>query len=114
LVFEKAINRIVKEKTDIVVFDLNELTLIDEVAQSQILERYLRNQAIKINEAREQIGLPSVPEGDKFFEPKPQTTAEQNSQAGETRSRDQQRTANNSDSSTTVAGRNPQGSGSKE
>lgn len=114
MVFEKAINRIVKERTDIVTFDLNELTLIDEVAESQILERYLRNQAIKINEARERIGLPSVPDGDKFFEPKPQTTAEQNAQAGESRSRDKERTASNSDSSTTVSGRSPQGSGSKE
>lgn len=113
-VFEYPINMIVAEKTDIVKFDLNELTLTDELAQSQIIERYLRNQAMTINEARAKIGLPPHPEGDKFFEPKPQTTAEQNAQAGGTRSRDQARTANNSDSSTTTSGRNPKGSGSKE
>jgi PBSX family phage portal protein len=112
--FEKMLNKVVREKTDIVRFNLNELSLTDELAQSQIDERYVRNQVMKINEARNNIGLPSVPDGDKFFEPKPQVTAEQNAQAGGTRTRDQQRTANNSDSSTTVSGRNPKGAGSKE
>jgi PBSX family phage portal protein len=114
MIFEKAINRIISEKTDIVTFDLNELSLIDELAQSQIIERYIRNQVMMINEGRDAIGLPNIPEGDKFFEPKPQTTAEQNAQAGGTRSRDKERTANNSDSSTTISGRNPKGAGSKE
>ena len=113
-VFEKAINKIIKEKTDIVIFNLNELTLTDELAESQIIERLLRNQAITINEARERLGLPAHPEGNKFFEPKPQTSAEQNAQANGTRERDKQRTNNNSDSTTTVSGRNPKGSGSKE
>jgi hypothetical protein len=113
-VFEYAINMVVAEKTDIVKFDLNELTLTDELAQSQITERYVRNQVMTINEARAAIGLPAHPEGDKFFEPKPEQTAEQNAQAGGTRARDKERTANNSDSSTTTSGRNPKGSGSKE
>lgn len=113
-VFERAINKIIREKTDIVVFNLNELALIDELAKSQIHERYLRNQAMRINEVREEIGLPSVPDGDRFFEPKPQTTAEQNAQANGSRARDQERVANNSDSSTTISGRNPKGAGSKE
>jgi PBSX family phage portal protein len=113
-IFEKAINRICSEKTDVVTFNLNELTLTDELAQSQINERYVRNQVMKINEARATIGLPAVPDGDKFFEPKPQQVAEQNAQANGTRTRDQERTANNSDSTTTVSGRNPKGAGSKE
>jgi PBSX family phage portal protein len=113
-IFEKPINRICAERTDIVVFNLNELTLTDELAQSQIDERYVRNQVITINEARAKIGLAAHPDGDKFFEPKPQQTAEQNAQAGGTRERDKQRTANNSDSSTTTSGRNPKGAGSKE
>jgi PBSX family phage portal protein len=112
-VFEHAINMVVAEKTDIVKFNLNELTLTDELAQSQIEERYTRNQVKTINEVRSTIGLPAHPDGDRFFEPKPQTTAEQNAQANGTRERDKQRTANNSDSSTTVSGRNPKGAGAK-
>jgi PBSX family phage portal protein len=113
-IFEKAISKIVKEKTDLVIFNLNELTLTDELAKSQIDERYARNQILTINEIREGIGYPAHAEGDKFFEPKPQTSAEQNAQANGTRERDKQRTANNSDSTTTTSGRNPQGAGSKE
>lgn len=113
-VFEKAVNKLIKEKTDLVVFNLNELTLTDELAQSQIDERYARNQVLTINEIREKIGYPPHPEGNKFFEPKPQTSAEQNAQANGSRARDKERVANNSDSPTTVSGRNPQGSGSKE
>jgi PBSX family phage portal protein len=113
-IFEKAIGRIVREITDAVVFDLNELTLIDETAESQLIERYLRNHAMRINEARERIGLPSIPEGDEFFEASPQTRAEQNAQANGSRERDRDRSANNSDSHTTIAGRNPKGSGPKE
>lgn len=113
-IFERAVNRFVAEKTNAVNFDLNELALIDEVAISQINERYARNQILKVNEIRTSIGYPAIAEGDKFFEPKPQTTAEQNAQAGNTRQRDQQRVANNSDSSTTISGRNAQGDGAKE
>jgi capsid portal protein len=54
--FEKMINKVIKEKTDIVRFNLNELSLTDELAQSQIDERYVRNQVMKINEARNKIG----------------------------------------------------------
>ena len=113
-IFEHAINRMMKEQTDIVYFDLNELTLTDELAQSQIHERYLRNKAVRVNEVRAKLGLPADPEGDVFFEPTPKVTAEQNAQAGGTRERDKQRVANNSDSSTTVSGRNAKGEGSKE
>lgn len=113
-VFEKAINKFVAEKTTAVKFNLNELALIDELAMSQIHERYARNKIMKINEIRAEKGLPAIPEGDKFFEPSKQTNAEQNAQANNSRQRSQERVANNSDSTTTITGRNPQGSGSKE
>ena len=113
-IFEKAVNRVVGEFTDIVVFNLNELALTDELATSQIHERYARNQIMTINEIREQMGLPSHPDGDRFFESNSQTKAEQNAQANDSRGRDQERVANNSDSTTTISGRNPKGSGPKE
>jgi PBSX family phage portal protein len=114
MVFEKAMNRIVTEKTDIVKFDLNELSLIDELAQSQMIERYMRNQIMRVNEGRNAIGLPDDPDGDRFFEPSSQTMAEQNAQANGTRERDKTRIADNSDSPTTISGRNPKGAGGKE
>ncbi len=43
---EKVINKIVKEKTDILTLKFNELTLTDEIAQSQIIERYVRGYLI--------------------------------------------------------------------
>lgn len=113
-IFEKAINRIVQERTDIVTFDLNELSLIDELAQSQIDERMLRNRVVKPNEVRPRLGLPTVPEGEEFLEVSAGVKAEQNAQAKGSRERDKERVANNSDSATTVSGRNPQGTGSKE
>jgi PBSX family phage portal protein len=38
---EKIVNKIVRERTDILELKFNELTLTDEIAQSQILERYV-------------------------------------------------------------------------
>lgn len=113
-VFNKAINRIVKEKTNLVEFVLNELTLIDEVAQSEIDERYLRNRVIKPNEVRPRLNLPSVPEGEEFIEINAKIKAEQNAQANGTRTRDQERSAKSSDSTSSVTGRNPAGAGRKQ
>jgi PBSX family phage portal protein len=113
-IFEHAINLVVAEATNVVKFALNQLTLTDELAQSQIDERYARNQVKTINEIRAGIGLPAHPDGDKFFEPNAQTNAEQSAQANNIRARDQERVANNSDSSTTITGRNAKGSGGKE
>jgi PBSX family phage portal protein len=100
---EKTLNRIIKEKTDILVLKFNELTLTDENVQSQILERYVKNQVMLPNEARNILGLPQREGGDEPFQPKPQDTA--------TRARDGERMNNQSDSTATVAGRNPKGEG---
>jgi capsid portal protein len=65
---EKILNKIIREKTDILELKFNELTLTDEVAQSQILERYVRNQIMLPNEAREAINLPERADGDAPFQ----------------------------------------------
>lgn len=108
---EKTINKIIKEKTDVVKFKFNELTLTDENTQSQIDERYLRAQVIVPNDVRPRLGLPVLPSGDEPVVMTPQQRAEQNAQAAGTRQRDQQRTNNATDSTSTPTGRNPGGEG---
>jgi len=108
---EKLINKIVKERTDIVKFKFNELSLTDEVAQSQIDERYLRNQVIVPNEVRSRIGMPLRKDGNNPLEITAQRRAESNAQASGSRTRDQEREDNSSDSPDTVMGRNAQGEG---
>lgn len=108
---EKLINKIIKERTNIVRFKFNELSLTDELAQSQIDERYLRNKVIVPNEVRSRIGLPARQDGNNVLEQNAQQRAEQNAQANNSRERDQERDANASDSPNTVSGRNPQGEG---
>ena len=106
---EKMINKVIKEKTDILEFKFNELTLTDEITQSQILERYVKNQVMTPNEARIALGMPVREGGDKPLDLKPQQAAD----ATANRARDGERVNNNSDSPTTVAGRNPKGQGRK-
>lgn len=106
---EKMINKIVREKTDILEFGFNELTLTDEIAQSQILERYVKSQIMTPNEARVVLDMPQISGGDDVLEITPQAKAEANT----TRSRDGERTSGNSDSTSTVTGRNPKGEGRK-
>jgi PBSX family phage portal protein len=106
---EKVISKIVKEKTDILSFKFNELTLTDEIAQSQILERYVKNQIMLPNEARELLDLPQADHGDTPLELSPRQAAD--SRANGNRSRDAERTNNQSDGSATVSGRNPKGEG---
>lgn len=108
---EKVINKIVKEKTDILKFKLNELTLTDETTQSQIDERYLRMQVVVPNEVRERLGYPSRLGGQDPIVMGAQQRAEQTAQATGNRMRDQQRTDNASDSPSTTTGRGPGGEG---
>jgi hypothetical protein len=108
---EKTINKIVKEKTDMVVLKFNELTLTDEQTQSQIDERYLRMQVLVPNEVREKLGYPVRPGGSDPIVMGAQARAEQTAQLTGNRLRDQQRTDNASDSPSTDTGRNPQGEG---
>ena len=104
----KMINKIIREKTDILDFKFNELTLTDEIAQSQILERYVKTQVMTPNEVRTVLGMPQREGGDEPFSAKPEMT---NNPAD--RARDAERTNNQSDGAATVSGRNPKGEGRK-
>ena len=106
---QKFISKIIGEFTDIVELKFNELTLTDEIAQSQILERYVKNQIMLPNEAREILDLPQAPHGDEPLQLSAKASADAN--ANGNRSRDAERTNNASDTPATVAGRNPKGSG---
>jgi hypothetical protein len=80
--------------------------LTDEIAQSQILERYVKTQIMMPNEARVALGLPQRDGGDEPFVAKPETM---NNDAN--RARDGERLNNQSDGSATISGRNPKGEG---
>ena len=108
---EKFVNRIVKEKTDILELKFNELTLTDEVTQSQILERYVKTQIMVPNEAREALGLPQRPDGDEPFEMSPRQATDTRANLAGNRQRDTERSNNQSDGPATTSGRNPQGEG---
>jgi PBSX family phage portal protein len=110
---EKMLNKVVKEFTDVLVLKLNELTLTDELAQAQIDEKYLRNKVFTPNEVREKVGKPPIPGGDEVIELTARQNADAANQARGDDSRAIDRENNSSDSPTTVAGRNPQGSGPK-
>ena len=107
----KLINKIVREKTDILELKFNELTLTDEISQSQILERYVKTQVMMPNEAREKLGLPMIKDGDTPFEMSPRQETDARANLAGNRERDSQRANNNSDSPSTIAGRNAQGEG---
>ena len=106
---EKKLNKIIEEMTDALLLKFNELTLTDEDTQSKIDERYLRMQVITPNEVRIRMGMVPIDGGDKVVQLKPQEQAEVRAQAGKTRTRDSERSANSPDNS--GEGRNAQGDG---
>ena len=108
---EKIMNKIVREQTDILEFKFNELTLTDEIAQSQILERYVKNQIMVPNEAREILGLPQRQDGDSPFEMTSRQATDARANLAGNRERDAERSNNQSDSPATISGRNAQGEG---
>ena len=63
------------------------------------------------NEAREKLDLPQRPDGDEPFSMSPRQSTDARANLAGNRQRDAERTNNNSDSPTTIAGRNPQGEG---
>jgi PBSX family phage portal protein len=107
----KVISKIIKEKTDILELRFNELTLTDEITQSQILERYVKTQVMMPNEAREAIGLPQHPDGDTPFIMSPRQATDAAANLAGNRQRDSERTNSQSDGTATTTGRNPQGEG---
>jgi PBSX family phage portal protein len=109
LIINEYINKIIKEKTDVLVFKLNELTLTDEETQSQIDERYARIQTLVPNEIRARMGLAPIEKGDKPVVLGAQQRAEQTEQTAGNRTRDRNRAAGATDSAGQA--RNPQGEG---
>jgi len=107
----KVISKIIKEKTDILELRFNELTLTDEITQSQILERYVKTQVMMPNEAREAIGLPQHVGGDEPFVMSPRQATDAAANLAGNRQRDTERTNSQSDGTATTTGRNPQGEG---
>ena len=105
------INKIIREKTDIFEFKFNELTLTDEIAQSQILERYVKTQVMTPNEAREALGLPQRNGGDDVFEMSSRQSTDARANLAGNRERDAERANNQSDGDATINGRNAQGEG---
>lgn len=108
---EKLINKIIREKTDILELKFKELTLTDEIAQSQILERYVKTQIITPNEARQVLNMPQRPDGDEPFVMQSRQAADARANTAQNRQRDTERSNNQSDGPGTVSGRNPQGEG---
>ena len=108
-ILEKKLNRIIAEKTDAVILKFNELTLTDEDTQSKIDERYLRMQVITPNEVRIRKGMIPMDGGDEVVILKPQQQSEIRAQAGNSRNRTQERSANSPDIS--GEGRNTKGEG---
>ena len=110
---EKAINKIVKEKTDVLALKFNQASLTDEVAQSQIYERYAKIKAMMPNEIREQIGLPQMDGGDQPLELTARQATDTRANVRGTRARDTERSNNQSDGPGAITGRNPKGEGPK-
>ena len=108
-IVERKLNKIFSEVTNLFDFKLNELTLTDEDTQSKIDERYLRMKVVVPNEIRARWGWPGLKDGDKPVDLKADAAAEQRAQAGNTRTRDQNRSANGTDSN--GEGRNAKGEG---
>jgi PBSX family phage portal protein len=108
---EKVVNKIIKEKTDVLELKFNELTLTDEIAQSQIIERYVKTQVMTPNEAREALDLPQRKDGDVPFVMSPRQATDSRANLAGNRQRDAERTNSQSDGAATLDGRNPQGEG---
>lgn len=109
---EKIINRIVREQTDVIEFKFNELTLTDEIAQAQIIEKYVKTQVMTPNEAREELGLPQRSDGDNPFQMNARQATDMRANTAQNRQRDTERANNQADSAATIDGRNAQGEGS--
>lgn len=109
-VFEKKLNRIVKEMTDLFRLKLNEMTLTDEDTQSKIDERRIKTGTEVANEQRARRGLPGIKGGDERVDlnSKAKKLATE-ARAQGNRERDAQRSAGSTDSA--GESRSPKGEG---
>jgi len=113
IIFEKKMAKIVKQMTDVVVFKLNELSLVDEDTKSKIIERNVRMGVLVPDEPRREMGLPPRPDGkgDEPWQANAQQAAEATAQAGASRTRDSARSASASNGPSGTGTRNEAGAG---
>jgi PBSX family phage portal protein len=109
----KFINSIIEEKTDVLQLVFNQASLTDDVAMSQINERYAKVQVMTPNEIRESIGLPQINGGDDMFQMSAKQQSDARANLAGNRERDSERNNNQSDGEGAVSGRNPAGAGPK-
>lgn len=109
-IFEKKLNKIIKELTDAFDIKLNEMSLTDENTQSQIDERRRKTGIETANEQRARRGEPAIEGGDELFDMNGQAkAAELRAESTTNRERDSVRSAGATDSA--GAARNPKGEG---
>lgn len=105
-IFEKKLNRLIKELTDAFELKLNEMSLTDENTQSQIDERYAKIGAETTDEIRARRGKAGIPGGNETFADK-----QVKMKAEADREREAVRAANKTDSAPGGGARNPKGEG---
>lgn len=110
---EKRINKIIAEKTDVIQLKLNELTITDEIAQSQIYERYVKNKIMTPNEVREGLGMTQIEGGDTMVDLTPKQQSDTRANMAGNKERDTERSNAQSDGPGAASGRNPKGEGAK-
>lgn len=114
-VFEKKLNRLVKELTDSFILKLDEMTLTDSNTQSQIDERNVKNGIVVPNEVRTREGLPAIKGGDERVDLNAKdkiSQAQAEARAQGNRERDSNRSSGATDSQGNA--RNPKGDGRSE
>ena len=107
-IIEKKLNRIIKEKTNMLVFEFEELALSDEDTQSRIDERDLRWGVKVPNEIRAKRGIPKRDGGDMPVDVGSQRIRQMEMQNRQSSEREQNRTGGNDQEG---EGRNTQGEG---
>lgn len=115
-IFEKKLNRIVKEITDAFELKLNEMALTDANTQSQIDDRYIKNGTWTSNEVRIRDGMPAIEGGDErvnLMAPKPGTGTTPAAAIASDAASPRQRTNTRQGAATdnNAQGRNPKGAG---
>ena len=109
-IFEKKLNKIFKELTDLFLLKLNELTLTDENTQSQIDERRRKTGVETANEQRRRRGLPDIEGGDEVFDMNASVKLAEMADATTRRGQDiSKKTAESAAKSPAVAGANVNG-----
>ena len=104
---EKAISLIIREQTDMIELRFNEMNIVDEVQQSTIHKTYSDIGAMRPNEIRDKIGLPTIEGLDEKID-------EQKNPPPSVAARENERVQQQSDGPSAATGRNPKGTGAKE